>query len=113
MGQCVGVALELQNHTNVTQAFFTTDGLQYNSSILAASSRGKNSKGSKITGMKSSGWPGPSWDVPHSSTVPTSSDGHDRLLVSTNDSRNRLYNLWDNSLEAKYRRVRRCCCGSC
>jgi hypothetical protein len=56
MGQCVRLALGLQSVTNATQAFFTTDGLQYNSSILAASSRGKNSKGSKITGMKSSRW---------------------------------------------------------
>ena len=69
-------------------AFFDIDSFQYRATLLAASSRGKNSRGRKITGLKA---------------IPSADSNHDRLLITTNDSRLRLYNLLDNTLEAKYR----------
>ena len=55
---------------------------------MAKSSRGKNARGKKITAI-----------VP----LPCSPPGVDQLLVTSNDSRVRLYNLIDKSCEAKYR----------
>ncbi|CAG8564093.1 3399_t:CDS:10 [Diversispora eburnea] len=68
--------------------FYETVGLKYNTQIHVRSTRGRNSTGKKITGIEA--MPG---------TVP----GQDKLLISSNDSRIRLYNMRDKSLEFKYK----------
>ena len=68
--------------------FYTTEGLKLQSQLHVRSSRGKNAKGSKITGIK------------------TFSDGDDKdikVLISSNDSRVRIYNLRTKMLEVKFR----------
>ncbi|SCZ97886.1 BZ3500_MvSof-1268-A1-R1_Chr3-3g06434 [Microbotryum saponariae] len=67
--------------------FFETESFQYHSQFAAKSSRGKNSKGRKVTSM----FPYP---------LPSSSG--ERLLVTSNDSRIRLYHTNDKAVEAKY-----------
>lgn len=68
-----------------------TDGLRYTSQIHVRSRTGKNTKGSKITGIQAF------------------NAGHDKasrdlkLLVTSNDSRVRLYNVRDKSLEMKFK----------
>ncbi|TKA79514.1 hypothetical protein B0A55_02434 [Friedmanniomyces simplex] len=70
--------------------FFETEGLKYQSQMHVRSSRGQNAKkGSKITGLQASYNPGGSaGDIL-------------QLLVTSNDSRIRLYNFRDKSLELK------------
>ena len=70
---------------------FETDGLKSNAQIHVRSARGRNAKGSKITGID---------------TIVMPRDGQHRqtkLLITSNDSRIRLYNFGDRSLEAKFR----------
>lgn len=67
--------------------FFETDGLRYQTQINVRSSRGQNAKGSKITGIQT--LYGSSGDV--------------KVLITSNDSRIRLYNFRDKSLELKFR----------
>ncbi|KAG4306375.1 hypothetical protein PORY_000363 [Pneumocystis oryctolagi] len=68
--------------------FYETKGLRYHTQIHVRSSRGKNSKGSKITGIETiSTMPGNNGDV--------------KLLITSNDSRIRIYNMRDKSLEIK------------
>lgn len=66
-------------------------GLRLSNQIHVRSSRGKNSKGSKITGIK---------------TLFISQDGQDtgdvNVLITSNDSRIRLYKIKDNRLEMKF-----------
>lgn len=64
--------------------FNTEERLKYHTQIHARSTRGKNSKGRKISGIE----PMP---------------GSDKILVTSNDSRIRLYDLKDHSLHCKYR----------
>ncbi|OQR76263.1 WD repeat-containing protein 44-like [Tropilaelaps mercedesae] len=64
--------------------FYTTDQLKYYTQIAVRSSRGKNAQGKKISGIE----PMP---------------GEDKILVTSNDSRIRLYDLRDLSLSCKYR----------
>ena len=71
--------------------FYETEGLKYQTQIHVKSTRGQNAKGSKITGIKATHWP------------PGSNSGEVKLLISSNDSRIRLYNLRDKSLEMKFR----------
>ncbi|KAI1749190.1 WD40-repeat-containing domain protein [Xylaria castorea] len=69
--------------------FYETEGLKPLSQLHVRSSRGKNAKGSKITGIQ---------------TINYSSDNADseaKLLVTSNDSRIRIYNLANKTLEAK------------
>ncbi|KAG5439416.1 hypothetical protein PCANB_001990 [Pneumocystis canis] len=68
--------------------FYETKGLRYHTQIHVKSSRGKNSKGSKITGIE---------------TICTMPDnnGDVKLLITSNDSRIRIYNMRDKSLETK------------
>jgi WD repeat-containing protein 44 len=66
---------------------YETDGLKANSQVHVRSARGRNAKGSKITGID---------------TI-ANSNGDIKLLITSNDSRIRLYNFKDRSLEAKYR----------
>jgi WD40 repeat protein len=71
--------------------FYETEGLKYHTQIHVRSSRGKNAKGSKITGIKTVTFP------------PDDPDGEVKVLITSNDSRVRLYNLRDKSLEMKFR----------
>ncbi|TQS35586.1 hypothetical protein Golomagni_03989 [Golovinomyces magnicellulatus] len=66
-------------------------GLRVSDQIYVRSSRGKNAKGSKITGIRTTIFP------------PEIKDGNDvYVLVTSNDSRVRLYNLKDKRLEMKF-----------
>ncbi|KAJ8124707.1 hypothetical protein O1611_g8934 [Lasiodiplodia mahajangana] len=68
---------------------YETEGLKYLNQLHVRSSRGKNAKGSKITGIQ---------------TMDFSSDNTNsevKLLVTSNDSRIRIYNMADKTLEAK------------
>lgn len=64
--------------------FYHTDQLKYHTQIHVRSSRGKNSTGRKISGIE----PMP---------------GADKILVTSNDSRIRLYDLRDLSVSCKYK----------
>lgn len=67
-------------------AFFDTETLTQQSMLEAKSNRGKN-QGKKVT---------------HLESVPSSTDKSDHLLVTTNDSRLRLYNTQDRTLDSKF-----------
>ncbi|KAI1174114.1 WD40-repeat-containing domain protein [Nemania sp. FL0916] len=71
--------------------FYETEGLKYLSQLHVRSSRGKNAKGSKITGLQTMSLP------------PDNAEGEVKLLVTSNDSRIRLYNMADKTLEAKFK----------
>lgn len=70
---------------------YDTEGLKAHSQIQVRSNRGKNSRGSKITGIETISLPRPTGqpDV--------------KILITSNDSRVRLYNLRDRALETKFR----------
>ncbi|KAJ2799920.1 hypothetical protein H4S07_005307, partial [Coemansia furcata] len=68
--------------------FYSTDGLAVQGRMHARSSRGRNAHGSKITGFASAG---------ASPALP------DRLLVSSNDSRLRMFLPAARQLERKYK----------
>ncbi|KAI1204382.1 WD40 repeat-like protein [Annulohypoxylon truncatum] len=69
--------------------FYETEGLKYHTQIHVRSSRGKNAKGSKITGIETMRFP------------PDAPDGVVKVLVTSNDSRIRIYNMGDKNLELK------------
>ncbi|KAI1339380.1 WD40-repeat-containing domain protein [Xylariaceae sp. FL0016] len=69
--------------------FYETEGLKYHTQIHVRSSRGKNAKGSKITGIQTMQFP------------PNAPEGIVKVLITSNDSRIRIYNLGDKSLETK------------
>ncbi|KAI0455277.1 WD40-repeat-containing domain protein [Xylaria acuta] len=69
--------------------FYETEGLKSLSQLHVRSSRGKNAKGSKITGIQT---------IDYS---PNNADSEVKLLVTSNDSRIRIYNLANKTLEAK------------
>lgn len=70
---------------------YRTEGLKVSTQIHVRSARGRNAKGSKITGIDTM-------------VVPLGDAAGDvKLLVTSNDSRIRLYNFRDRSLEAKFR----------
>lgn len=71
--------------------FYETEGLKYLSQLHVKSTRGQNAKGSKITGIQATYWP------------PGSDKGDVKLLITSNDSRLRVYNCKDKSLEMKFR----------
>ncbi|KAF1949663.1 WD40 repeat-like protein [Byssothecium circinans] len=77
--------------------FYETEGLKFQSQIHVKSTRGQNAKGSKITGIQTKTW----------------STGRDKgdvkILVTSNDSRVRVYSLRDNSLEMKFRAHENAC----
>ena len=91
--------------------FYDTEGLKLQTQIHVRSSRGKNSKGSKITGIStitilpSRGPPLSTETVPEleTSTVIGRRTGSVKVLITSNDSRIRVYNLEDKMLEAKYK----------
>ena len=70
--------------------FFSTDQLKYHTTIHVQSSRSKNGRGRKVTGIEA---------------MP----GEDRILITSNDSRIRLYDLRDLSLVCKYKVKPRLC----
>lgn len=76
---------------------YETEGLKFQSQIHAKSSRGKNSKGSKITGIRTAVMPLTAGGS--NGTEP----GEVKIMISTNDSRIRVYNLKDGSLDTKFK----------
>ncbi|XP_058063498.1 uncharacterized protein LOC131213474 [Anopheles bellator] len=64
--------------------FYNTDQLKYHTQIHVRSTRGRNAIGRKISGIES---------------MP----GEDKILVTSNDSRIRLYDLRDLNLSCKYK----------
>ncbi|PYH90439.1 WD repeat protein [Aspergillus ellipticus CBS 707.79] len=70
---------------------YETDGLKAVGQIHVRSARGRNAKGSKITGIDTMSVP------------PGEPSGEVKLLITSNDSRIRLYNFRDRTLEAKFR----------
>lgn len=71
--------------------FYDTEGLKWQAQLHVKSTRGQNAKGSKVTGIQATFWP------------PGSESGEVKLLISSNDSRIRVYNMKDKSLEMKFR----------
>lgn len=70
---------------------YDTEGLKVSGQIHVRSARGRNAKGKKITGIDTK-------------IVPSDDPNGDiKLLVTSNDSRIRLYNFRDRTLEAKFR----------
>ncbi|KAL7788401.1 WD40-repeat-containing domain protein [Trichoderma ceciliae] len=69
-------------------SFYETEGLKLKFQIYVRSSRGKNAKGSKITGIK---------------TAIASGTGEVKVLISSNDSRVRIYGLKTRMLEVKFK----------
>ena len=69
--------------------FYETEGLKYQTQIHVRSAHGKNAKGSKVTGIQAINYP------------PEDPNGEVKLLVTSNDSRVRVYNLRDKGLELK------------
>ncbi|KAK3296376.1 WD40-repeat-containing domain protein [Chaetomium fimeti] len=92
--------------------FYETEGLKLSSQVHVRSSRGKNAKGSKITGIQTmnitppnaldtagSQAPGSASASVVSADMPSSSEV--RVLITSNDSRIRIYTLRDKSLDVK------------
>jgi len=69
--------------------FYETEGLKYQTQLHVRSAKGPNARGSKITGIQA--YHGSSGDI--------------KLLITSNDSRVRLYNFRDKSLELKFRGI--------
>jgi WD40 repeat protein len=70
---------------------YDTEGLKAHSQIHVRSARGRNAKGSKITGIDTI-------------ALPREQGSPDiKLLITSNDSRVRMYNLKDRNLEVKFR----------
>ena len=71
--------------------FYETESFKQLTQMHVRSSHGKNAKGSKITGIKAINNP------------PHDPNGDVKLLITSNDSRTRLYNYRDKSLEMKFK----------
>ena len=69
--------------------FYETEGLKFQTQIHVRSAHGRNARGSKITGLQAINIP------------PDDLNGEVKLLVTSNDSRVRMYNLRDKGLELK------------
>ena len=67
--------------------FYETESLKYQTQLHVRSAKGPNARGSKITAIQA--YHGSSGDL--------------KLLITSNDSRVRLYNFRDKSLELKFR----------
>jgi len=93
--------------------FYETEGLKFQSQIHVRSSRGKNAKGSKITNIQTMSIPPPNpldplSQMPHSGSASQASASTDvptrgevRVLITSNDSRIRIYNLSKKTLDTK------------
>lgn len=77
--------------------FYETEGLKYNTQLQVRSTLGKNAKGSKITGIETSYFP------------PEDPNGEVKILVTSNDSRVRVYNFRDKSLDIKFKGYENTC----
>lgn len=71
--------------------FYDTEKLKIHSQLHVRSARGRNAKGSKITGIDTIMLP------------PADPNGDVKLLITSNDSRVRMYNYKDRNLEIKFR----------
>ena len=71
--------------------FYDTEKLRLHSQLHVKSARGRNAKGSKITGIDTITFPA------------GDPDGDVKLLITSNDSRVRMYNFKDRNLEIKFR----------
>ncbi|KAK8101132.1 WD repeat-containing protein [Apiospora kogelbergensis] len=71
--------------------FYETEGLKFQTQIHVRSSRGKNAKGSKITGIQAMAFP------------PNDPNGEVKVLITSNDSRIRIYGLHDKLLDLKFK----------
>ncbi|KAL8822321.1 MAG: hypothetical protein Q9191_006943, partial [Dirinaria sp. TL-2023a] len=69
--------------------FYETEGLKYQTQVHVRSAHGKNAKGSKVTGIQAITYP------------PNDPNGDVKLLITSNDSRVRIYNFRDKGLEVK------------
>lgn len=70
---------------------YDTEGLKVSGQIHVRSARGRNAKGNKITGIDTT-------------TVPSDDPNGDiKLLVTSNDSRIRLYDFRERTIEGKFR----------
>ncbi|CAD6984389.1 hypothetical protein A4X06_0g7945 [Tilletia controversa] len=67
---------------------YHTDKLTYSTSIAVRAATSKSTKGSKVTGIE---------------PVPNFGSNHERILVSSNDSRIRIYDLGDKSVAHKFK----------
>ncbi|EKV10659.1 WD repeat protein [Penicillium digitatum Pd1] len=74
---------------------YDTEGLKLAAQIHVRSARGRNAKGSKITGIDTMTFP--------RDGAMDDTQGDIKLLVTSNDSRIRLYDFKDRSLVAKFR----------
>lgn len=91
--------------------FYETDGLRQKNQMIVKSSHGRNSNGSRITGIqimnisksRSSHSSSTKADNFSFNRANTTVSGDTKLLVSTGDSRIRMYNFADRTLEAKYK----------
>jgi WD40 repeat protein len=72
-------------------SFYETEGLKLKTQIAVRSNHGKNARGSKICSIQAVTLP----DSKHAGDV--------KLLISSNDSRIRVYNFRDKSLEMKFK----------
>jgi len=77
--------------------FYETEGLRYHTQLHARSSHGRNAKGSKITGIETVTFP------------PNDPNGEVKILVTSNDSRIRMYNFRDKCLETKFKGYKNTC----
>ncbi|KAK3400790.1 hypothetical protein B0T20DRAFT_494875 [Sordaria brevicollis] len=85
--------------------FYETEGLKLQTQVHVRSSRGKNAKGSKITGIQTMMIP-PVDPLKDQQAAGGQQQGHEekgevKVLITSNDSRVRIYNLRDKSLEIK------------
>ncbi|EPX71635.1 WDR44 family WD repeat protein [Schizosaccharomyces octosporus yFS286] len=71
--------------------FYDTRGLRFRTQMHIRSSRGRNAGGSKITGIETR------------TRIIENIAGDTEMLVTTNDSRIRVYNLRDKSFEIKFK----------
>ena len=69
--------------------FFSVDRLHLETQMQVRSARGRNAKGAKVTGISATSFP------------PGDTSAEVKLLVTSNDSRVRMYNLRDKRLELK------------
>ncbi|KAL2206176.1 WD40 repeat-like protein, partial [Sarocladium strictum] len=79
--------------------FYDTEQLKLKYQIHVRSSRGRNAKGSKITGIRAI-------------TVPSKTEGGEpevKVLITSNDSRLRIYTLKDRMLEVKLKGLENQC----
>ncbi|KAM7194462.1 hypothetical protein V8F20_007988 [Naviculisporaceae sp. PSN 640] len=92
--------------------FYETEGLTLQTQLHVRSSRGKNAKGSKITGIQTMAIPpGGATDrlhPPRPNSAPIShasldlaSQGEVKVLITSNDSRVRIYTLREKALDVK------------